>query len=118
MGIPPRREVVAAYLIYLLQTHRLAEAGPVAVKLAAEHDAGDLTLLYAACDALLDGGNGGAALELWTALGQPRQDFDRSSNRSRLRLASSSDGRSHSGCRTGSFSAASSRSPVNCYAGF
>ncbi len=76
-AIPPRREVEAAYLIYLLQTNRLAEAAPVAVKLAAARDAVDLPLLYAACDALLDAGNGAAALDVWVSLGQPAQpDFD------------------------------------------
>jgi len=76
-AIPPRRDVEAAYLIYLLQTNRLVEAAPVAVKLAAARDSTDLPLLYVACDALLDAGNGDAALDVWTALGQPAQpDFD------------------------------------------
>ncbi len=83
-AIPDRREVVSAYLSYLLQEHRLLEAAPVAVKLAAVHDERDLALLYAVCDALLDAGQGSAALEVWTALGQPvpqgiiNPDFDAS----------------------------------------
>jgi hypothetical protein len=76
-AIPPRREVEAAYLIYLLQTNRLADVAPVAVKLAAPRDAADLPLLYAACDALLEARQGIAALDVWVALGQPVQpDFD------------------------------------------
>jgi hypothetical protein len=75
-AIPARREVEAAYLSYLLQTNRLADAAPAAVKLAASRNPVDLPLLYAACDALLDAGSGAAALDVWTALGGPLVDFD------------------------------------------
>jgi hypothetical protein len=70
-AIPDRREVVSAYVSYLLQEHRLSDAAPVAVRLAVWHDAGDLPLLYAVCDALLDAGEGAAAMEVWTAMGHP-----------------------------------------------
>ena len=70
-AMPRRREVVSAYLSYLLQEHRLSDAAPVAVTLAAWHDADDLPLLYAVCDALLEAGQGAPAVDVWTALGQP-----------------------------------------------
>jgi hypothetical protein len=76
-AIPPRREVEAAYLSYLLQKNRLADVTPVALRLALSRNAVDLPLLYAACDALLDAGDGAAALDMWTALSQPvNPDFD------------------------------------------
>ncbi|HEX5430865.1 MAG TPA: hypothetical protein VFW83_02785, partial [Bryobacteraceae bacterium] len=70
-AIPERREVIAAYLTYLIQEKRLDAAAPVASKLANWHRPGDLPLLYAASDAFLNGNQGNAASSLWTALGHP-----------------------------------------------
>jgi hypothetical protein len=75
-AIPQRREVIAAYLSYLLGEHRTAAAAPVARQLASWHDPDDRPLLYGATDALLDAAQGDAvqgdaAAGLWTALGFP-----------------------------------------------
>ena len=56
-AIPDRREVVASYLAYVLNRHnRQAAIAGAANKLAKIRTADDLPLLYAATDALLDGG--------------------------------------------------------------
>jgi hypothetical protein len=69
-AIPDRREVTAAYLIYLSQTQRLQAIPPVARRLASYHDESDLPLLYGACDQLL-AARDAAALDLWKLTGQP-----------------------------------------------
>jgi hypothetical protein len=68
-AIPERREELAAYLAYLLETRRPAEVSPVAMKLAAVHDPADRALLLESCDALLDAHDGAAAETLWIAMG-------------------------------------------------
>jgi hypothetical protein len=81
-AIPDRREVVASYLVYVLNHHRQAALAGAANKLANARDADDLPLLYAATDALLDDRQAQAAAGLWQALGNPapqgitRPDFD------------------------------------------
>jgi hypothetical protein len=67
-AIPERREVVAAYLSFLLNAHHEA-AAPVAMKLAGFGYAGDRDLLLAACDALIAGNEAERARQLWAALG-------------------------------------------------
>lgn len=69
-AIPARREVTAAYLIYLARTNRLAAIPSVAQKLAAYHDDSDLPLLFGATDQLL-AARDPAALDLWKLAGQP-----------------------------------------------
>jgi tetratricopeptide (TPR) repeat protein len=80
-AIPERREVLAAYLQYTLDSHPDA-AGPIALKLARFGDPSDRLPLLAACDRLIasrhntanDEENGTAhdaalALRLWSAIG-------------------------------------------------
>lgn len=69
-AIPNRREVLSAYLQYLLEEHRAADAGPVAVKLAVWRNPDDVPQLRAACDTLLDSGEEDAAVQVWAALGK------------------------------------------------
>jgi tetratricopeptide (TPR) repeat protein len=73
-AIPDRREVAAAYLVYVLNRHRQAAIAGAADRLAKLRTADDLPLLYAASDALLDAGQVRAAADLWQALGNPRPD--------------------------------------------
>jgi tetratricopeptide (TPR) repeat protein len=63
-AIPERREVLGAYLIYLLHTQKEAAITAVARRLAAYHDAADVPLLYGACDQLLAARNA-AAVDVW-----------------------------------------------------
>jgi len=67
-AIPDRHDVLAAYLYYVLDQHRDA-AGPVALQLAALHNASDVAVLENACDLLLDSGKIAEARELWKQLG-------------------------------------------------
>lgn len=71
-AIPGRREVVASYLVYVLSHHRQPAIAGAAGRLAEIRAPGDLQLLYAAADALLDGGQTSQAADLWQALGNPR----------------------------------------------
>jgi tetratricopeptide (TPR) repeat protein len=66
-AIPDRHEVLAAYLGYLLETHRPIEAA--AMKLSAAHDSTDRDLLLAACDALIAAHDAPNARALWQAIG-------------------------------------------------
>ncbi len=68
-AIPERREVIGAYLGYLLETHRVMAMSPVARKVAAGNDSRDIALLLAACDALIDAKRAAEASELWRAMG-------------------------------------------------
>ncbi len=76
-AIPERREVLAAYLQYTLDSHPDA-AGPVALKLARFGDPLDRPPLLAACDRLIAARHSAAndaehdaalALRLWSAIG-------------------------------------------------
>ena len=71
-AIPGRREVVASYLVYVLTHHRQPAIAGAASRLAKIRTPDDLQLLYAATDALLDGGQTSQAADLWQALGNPR----------------------------------------------
>lgn len=71
-AIPGRREVVASYLIYVLNHHRQPAIAGAASRLAKIRTPDDLQLLYAATDALLDSGETSQAADLWQALGNPR----------------------------------------------
>jgi hypothetical protein len=71
-AIPDRREVVAAYLWYLLDTNRLDAALPVSLKLAAFHETGDRTQLLRVCDRFLDAQNADAARAVWQAIELPQ----------------------------------------------
>jgi len=69
-AVPDRREVVGAYLWYVLQKKRLEAVTPAALKLAAKSpDYADV--LNAAMDVLLDAGEAAKAREIWIALGYP-----------------------------------------------
>ena len=70
-AIPDRHDVAAAYLGYLLEMHRGDAAAPVAMKLAAEHQAGDASLLLGATDVLIDSKDAVRAAVLWRAMGYP-----------------------------------------------
>jgi hypothetical protein len=79
-AIPERREVIGAYLAYLIDKpvdkREVSAIAPVAMKLAANHTSDDLPLLYASTDALIYGAHTGgemeAAADLWQRLGYPR----------------------------------------------
>ncbi len=71
-AIPERREVVASYLGYVLQRHRVNAIASAANLLAKLRTPDDLPLLYVAADALLEAGQGRAAEDLWVALGNSR----------------------------------------------
>jgi hypothetical protein len=64
-AIPDRREVVAAYLAYVLSHNRRAAIAGAAIKLAKIRTVEDLPLLYSATDVVLDP-------DLWQALGNAR----------------------------------------------
>ncbi len=66
-AIPDRREVIAAYLGYLLDTGRIDAAAPVALKLASLGDA-DRPLLDRACDEFIQANMAGAARDLWRTM--------------------------------------------------
>ncbi len=66
-GIPDRHDVLASYLVYLLQK-KPTESSNVARRLAAFHDAGDLPLLLGACDQLI-ADRDGAAVDVWILTG-------------------------------------------------
>ena len=70
-AIPEKREVIAAYLSYLLNHHRESAVAEVADRLAKLRTADDMPLLYAASDALLEDGQTHAAADLWQALANP-----------------------------------------------
>jgi hypothetical protein len=67
-AIPDRREVVAAYLTYLIDSHRDAVA-PAAMKLAHFGDPADRELLLGASDALIANNDAAPARQLWATLG-------------------------------------------------
>jgi hypothetical protein len=67
-AIPDRREVVAAYLAYVLDSHPDA-TGSAALKLAAYGDSADRPLLLAADDSLIAANDSVSARQLWRALG-------------------------------------------------
>jgi tetratricopeptide (TPR) repeat protein len=69
-ALPDRREVTAAYLVYLSQTNRLDAIPAVAQRLASYRDDSDLPLLYGATDQLL-AARDPSALDLWKLAGQP-----------------------------------------------
>jgi tetratricopeptide (TPR) repeat protein len=67
-GVPRRREVLVAMLIYVLEKHR-QDAAAVAAELAKFHNPGDELLLDAACTAVIESGDADAAARLWSAVG-------------------------------------------------
>ena len=73
-AIPDRREVVASYLVYILNHHRQPAIADAASKLAKMRVPADLPLLYAATDNLLSAGQAGEAAALWQALGNTRPE--------------------------------------------
>ncbi len=75
-AIPNQREVIAAYLAYLLESNRPSAVVPAAMKLAAEHDPSDRDLLLAACDALIASESAAAAWDLWRAAGFSEISFE------------------------------------------
>jgi hypothetical protein len=71
-AIPERREVLAAYLSYLLEKRQVMALTPVAMKLAVGHARYELPVLYGAVDALIYSGDFQDASDLWQALGYAR----------------------------------------------
>jgi hypothetical protein len=69
-SIPERHDVIAAYLAYLLSTHRWAAALPVSLQLAATADYRYFDVLLAACDAFLDARDAAAAGACRRAVGE------------------------------------------------
>jgi hypothetical protein len=67
-AIPDQREVLSAYLVYLLETHRVAAAAPIALRLAAFGDPADRPILGAACDAFIDARLVSQAQRVWRVL--------------------------------------------------
>lgn len=68
LAIPDRREVLAAYLYYVMDQRHEA-VGAAALKLAQLHDRSDVPQLETACDLLIDGGKFTEARELWWQMG-------------------------------------------------
>jgi len=68
-AIPERREVVGAYLWYVLAKRRMEAVAPAALKLAAAKSSDYAEVLNAGMDALLDAGEAAKAREIWVALG-------------------------------------------------
>ena len=68
-GIPDRHDVIASYLVYLVQK-KPTKSSNVARRLAAFHDAADLPLLLGACDQLI-ADRDGAAVDVWILTGHP-----------------------------------------------
>ena len=66
-AIPDRREVLNAYVWFLMQD-RLAVSEPVAMKLAALGSIDDQGTLVSWCNRQIDGGSPAAALEAWNRL--------------------------------------------------
>jgi len=73
-GIPDRREVVASYLVYILDRHKQNAIAGAAKRLARMHVVDDLPLLYTATDNMLYADQAGEAADLWQALGNPRPE--------------------------------------------
>jgi len=71
-AIPDKHDVIASYLVYLLNKHRQEAISGAANRLASVRTLGDLPLLYLACDVLLENGQANSAADLWQALGNPR----------------------------------------------
>lgn len=69
-GIPDGHQVIAAYLVYVSETHPEEAAASAAARLAAFHDPADRPLLEAAVDTLIAKGRGGEAGALWRLLGR------------------------------------------------
>jgi hypothetical protein len=67
-AIPAQHDVLATYLVYVLDQHREA-IGPASLKLATMRNPSDVPLLEVACDQLLNSGRIGDARELWRQLG-------------------------------------------------
>lgn len=68
-AIPERREVLAAYLEYLNETHRPAAIPPAALKLASVKNPADRAILLGAVDALIAADDAPSAKSVWQALG-------------------------------------------------
>ena len=71
-AIPNQHDVLATYLIFVMNQHNEA-LGPAALRLAALHNSGDDQLLESACDLLLGSGKRDDARELWYQLGHTRE---------------------------------------------
>ena len=71
-AIPDKHDVIASYLIYVLNKHRQEAIAGAANRLASLRTPDDLPLLNAASDALLENGQTRPAMDLWQALGNAR----------------------------------------------
>ena len=71
-AMPERNEVLAAYLGWILETHRTQAIARVAIKLAANQ--GYRALVLGADDAELDAGDRAGAMALWSAVGLAAPD--------------------------------------------
>lgn len=68
-AIPGSHDVMASYLVYVLNKHHQDAIAAIADRLAGVRNPNDLPILYAATDALLENGQASAAADLWQALG-------------------------------------------------
>jgi hypothetical protein len=81
-AIPETHDVIAFYLVYVLNRHHPEAIAGAAARLVRARVPADLSLLYAASDALLENNQARAASDLWQALGNPpaqgvfRPDFE------------------------------------------
>jgi hypothetical protein len=71
-AIPDKHDVIASYLVYVLNKHRQEAIAGAANRLANLRTPDDLPLLNAASDALLENGQTKPAMDLWQALGNAR----------------------------------------------
>ena len=71
-AIPGKHDVIAAYLVYVLNKRRQDAVARAAMRLVTVRTPDDSRLLYAASDALLENGQTSAAADLWQALGNGR----------------------------------------------
>ncbi len=67
-AIPPQHDVLATYLLYVMEQHREG-VGPAALRLAALGTAADVPLLESACDVLINSDKVTEARALWEQLG-------------------------------------------------
>ncbi len=75
-AIPDRREVLAAYVDYLIETRRAEALVEPARKLAASLDPSDRDRMLAACEAMIAANLAAPAWELWRAMGFSNVSFE------------------------------------------
>jgi len=68
-AIPEKHDVIASYLVYVLNKRRQDAVAGAAKRLVTVRTPDDLPVLYVASDVLLENGETSAAVDLWQALG-------------------------------------------------